>query len=125
MQTNATLQIPAHLYARLQALAAREQSSSVVVLERLINAGAQGTAILSDPELHGGRPIISGTGTTVRTLAGLYKLGLSAEEIVGELPLTLAQVYAALAYYHLHTEEIEADIQADAESALIDDAEGR
>ncbi len=125
MQTNATLKIPAHLYARLQALADREQSSSTAVLERLINAGAQGTVIISDPELHGGRPIIAGTGTTVRTIAGLYKLGLSAEEIVGELPLTLAQVYAALAYYHLHTEEIEADIQADAESVLIGDAEGR
>ncbi|MDY0018758.1 MAG: DUF433 domain-containing protein [Anaerolineae bacterium] len=91
----------------------------------MINAGAQGTAIISNPELHGGRPIIAGTGTTVRTIAGLYKLGLSAEEIVGELPLTLAQVYAALAYYHLHTEEIEADIQADAESVLIGNAEGR
>ncbi len=125
MQTNATLKIPAHLYARLQALADREQSSSTAVLERLINAGVQGTVIISDPELHGGRPIIAGTGTTVRTIAGLYKLGLSAEEIVGELPLTLAQVYAALAYYHLHTEEIEADIQADAESVLIGDAERR
>jgi uncharacterized protein (DUF433 family) len=125
MQTHATLKIPAHLYARLQALADREQSSSTAVLEQLINAGAQGTAIISNPELHGGRPIIAGTGTTVRTIAGLYKLGLSAEEIVGELPLTLAQVYAALAYYHLHTEEIEADIQADAESVLIGNAEGR
>jgi len=50
----------------------------------------------------------------------LYKLGLSPEDISGELPLNLAQVYAALTYYHLHTEEIEADIQADSEAALIE-----
>jgi uncharacterized protein (DUF433 family) len=77
--------------------------------------------IIKDPELRGGRPVIAGTGTTVRTIAGLYKLGLSAEEITGELPLTLAQVYAALTYYHLHTAEIEADIQADAEEILMSD----
>jgi uncharacterized protein (DUF433 family) len=75
--------------------------------------------IITNPNLRGGRPIIAGTGTTVRTIAGLYKLGLSAEDITGELPLTLAQVYAALTYYHLHTAEIEADIQADSETELM------
>lgn len=77
--------------------------------------------IIRDPQLRGGRPVIAGTGTTVRTIAGLYKLGLSAEEITGELPLTLAQVYAALTYYHLHPDEIEADIQADSEEILMRD----
>ena len=53
--------------------------------------------IEKNPQLRGGRPIIAGTGTTVRTIAGLYKLGLSAEEIATQLPhLTLAQIYAAL-----------------------------
>jgi len=42
---------------------------------------------------------------------GWYKLGLSPEEIVVEIPhLTLAQVHAALAYYHANREEIEQDI---------------
>jgi uncharacterized protein (DUF433 family) len=75
--------------------------------------------IMRDKDLRGGRPVIAGTGTTVRTIVGLYKLGYSAEEITGELPLTLAQVYAALTYYHLHTSEIESDIQADSEAVLI------
>jgi uncharacterized protein (DUF433 family) len=75
--------------------------------------------ITRDPKLRGGRPIIAGTGTTVRTIAELYKLGLSPEEITGELPLTLAQVYAALTFYHLYTDEIEADIEADSETNLI------
>ena len=76
--------------------------------------------IAKEPDLRGGRPIIAGTGTTVRTVVGLYKLGYSAEEITGELPLSLAQVYAALTYYHLRTDEVEADIQADAEATLIE-----
>lgn len=76
--------------------------------------------ITKDPEMHGGRPVIAGTGVTVRTIAGLYKLGLNAEEITGELPLQLVQVYAALAYYHLHTAEIEADIRADSEATLME-----
>lgn len=73
-----------------------------------------------NPKLRGGRPIIAGTGTTVRTIVGLYKLGLTAEETVTQLPhLALAQVYAALAYYHLHAEEIETDIEADSEENLM------
>jgi len=72
--------------------------------------------IEQNPKLRGGRPIIAGTGTTVRTIAGLYKLGLSAEEIATQMPhLQLAQIYAALTYYHLHIAEVEADIKADAE----------
>jgi uncharacterized protein (DUF433 family) len=78
--------------------------------------------IIKDPNPRGGRPIIAGTGITVRTIAGLYKLGLSAEDITGELPLTLAQVYAALTYYHLYPDEIEADIRADSEEALMKEA---
>lgn len=72
-----------------------------------------------NPRLRGGRPIIAGTGTTVRAIVGLYKLGLDPEEVAAQLPhLTLAQIYVALAYYHLHTNEIEADIDADSEENL-------
>jgi uncharacterized protein (DUF433 family) len=70
-----------------------------------------GTLITRDPQLRGGRPIIAGTGTSVRRIAVLYKQGLHAEEIVSEMGhLTLAQVYAALAYYHANRDEIEADL---------------
>lgn len=75
--------------------------------------------IEKNPELRGGRPVIAGTCTTVRAIAGYYKLGRSAEEIVTQLPhLSLTQVYAALIYYHLHVDEIEADIEADSEENL-------
>jgi uncharacterized protein (DUF433 family) len=45
---------------------------------------------------------------------GWYKLGLRPEEIADRIGhLSLAQVYAALAYYHANCEEIEADIAAE------------
>jgi len=49
----------------------------------------------------------------------MYKQGYSPEDISSELPLSLAQVYAALTYYHLHTEEIERDILAYSDEHLI------
>ena len=80
-----------------------------------------GTLIDRDPAIRGGRPKIAGTGLTVRRLVGWYKMGMAPEEIALEYPhLTLAQVHAALAYYHANREEIEADIaqeeQASAQS---------
>ncbi len=75
--------------------------------------------ISQNSQLHSGRPVIAGTGITVRAIAIMYKQGYSAEEITSELPLTLAQVYAALTYYHLHTAEIESDIRADSEEVLL------
>lgn len=65
-------------------------------------------------EVRGGRPRVAGTGVTVRRIVGWYKLGLSPEEMVAEIPhLTLAQVYVALAYYHANREEVESDIAAE------------
>jgi uncharacterized protein (DUF433 family) len=73
-----------------------------------------GTLIVRTAEMRGGRPRVAGTGVTVRRIVGWYKLGLSPEEIISEIPhLTLAQVYAALAYYHANREEVEADITAE------------
>jgi uncharacterized protein (DUF433 family) len=74
-----------------------------------------GTLISRQPDIHGGCPIIAGTGVTVRRIAIWYKQGLSAEEIGDRIGhLTLTQVYAALTYYHANREEIDADIAAEA-----------
>ncbi len=80
--------------------------------------------IIKEPQLRGGRPIIAGTGVTVRTIVGHYKLGLSAEEIADEMNLALANVYAALAYYHLNQQEIETDIVANSETTVIEEIVG-
>ena len=73
-----------------------------------------GTLIVRSPEIREGRPRIAGTGVTVRRIVGWYKLGLSPEEIADQYGhLSLAQVHAALAYYHANQEEIEADLAAE------------
>lgn len=70
-----------------------------------------GSLIDRDPEIRGGRPKIAGTGMTVSRIAGWYTMGMSPEEIALEYAhLTLAQLHAALAYYHSNRDEIEADI---------------
>lgn len=77
-----------------------------------------GTLIVRTPEMRGGRPRLAGTGVTVRRIVGWYKLGLSPEEIADEFGhLSLAQVYAALTYYHANREEIEADLAAEEREA--------
>lgn len=73
-----------------------------------------GSLIERSPDLCGGRPRIAGTGVTVRRIVGWYKLGLPPEEIAREIPhLSLAQIFAALAFYHANREELEADISAE------------
>jgi hypothetical protein len=55
----------------------------------------------------------------VRRIVGWYKLGLSPDEIASEIPhLTLAQVHAALTYYHANREEIERDMVEEDEAAM-------
>ena len=73
-----------------------------------------GTLIERSPEIREGRPCIAGTGVTVRRIAGWYNLGLTPEEIAARIDhLTLAQIHAALAYYHANRDEIDSDIAAE------------
>jgi len=73
-----------------------------------------GTLITQTPGIRGGRPHLAGTGVSVRRIAGWYKLGLTPEEIAAEIPhLTLAQVHAALAYYHANRDEMDAEMEAE------------
>ncbi|MEH2411021.1 DUF433 domain-containing protein [Nostoc sp.] len=81
-----------------------------------------GTLITRNPGIHGGCPIIAGTGVTVRRIAIWYKQGLRAEEIAVRIGhLSIAQVYAALTYYHINREEIDNDIaEEEAEADRIE-----
>ncbi len=70
-----------------------------------------GTLIDRDDAIRSGRPKIAGTGVTVMRIAGWYKTGLTPDEIAAQYGhLTLAQVHAALAYYHANSVEIEDDL---------------
>ena len=77
-----------------------------------------GTLIDRDPAIRGGRPKIAGTGVTVRTIAGWHNQGWIPEEIADNYPhISLAQIHAALAYYHANKKEIDADIEAESRAA--------
>ena len=81
-----------------------------------------GSLIVRTPEIRSGRPRIAGTGVSVRRIAVLSSLGMSPEEIVDDFGhLSLAQVYAALAYYHANRPEIDCDVareEAEAEALM-------
>jgi uncharacterized protein (DUF433 family) len=82
-----------------------------------------GNLIARKPEIRGGRPILAGTGVTVHSIALWHKQGLTPEKIADQFGhLSLAQVYAALAYYHANREEIEADLAE--EDRLSEDLAG-
>jgi len=66
------------------------------------------------PDTAGGRPRIRGRRITVQDIAIWHeRLAQSADEIAAEYDLTLADVYAALAYYFDHREEIDARMTED------------
>lgn len=60
------------------------------------------------PGTCGGKPRIAGRRITVQNIALWHeRMGMSADEIATEYDLTLADIYAALAYYLDHREEID------------------
>jgi len=70
--------------------------------------------IVKEPDYCSGKAAIGATRVRVNNVVFLHKEGKTAEQILVEYPdLTLSQVYAALAYYYDHTEEIEAELAED------------
>jgi uncharacterized protein (DUF433 family) len=73
--------------------------------------------IVSTPDTCGGKPRIAGSRIQVKHVVVMHeRQGMTPEQIVSEYPhLTLAGIYAALAYYHDHREEVNTDIRAEQE----------
>jgi uncharacterized protein (DUF433 family) len=68
--------------------------------------------IEATPGVRGGKPRIAGTRICVSDVVIWTEQGRSPYEIVADFPhLTLADVYAALAYYHDHQVEIDRQIK--------------
>ncbi len=76
---------------------------NLAVLDRFLDA---------TPGVCGGKPRIAGHRITVQNVAVWSRLGQSPDEIAAGYDLPLAAVYAALAYYHDHRAEVDADIEA-------------
>jgi uncharacterized protein (DUF433 family) len=64
--------------------------------------------IVIDPDILGGKPHISGHRIAVSHIAvWATRHGMSPAQIAEEFHLTLGEVYAALAYYYDHQEEMD------------------
>ena len=77
--------------------------------------------IESTPGVCGGKPRIAGHRIRVEDIVVWHEQqGLSPDEILAQFPqITLADVYAALAYYHDHREEIRESMRRDEEFAAV------
>jgi uncharacterized protein (DUF433 family) len=73
--------------------------------------------IESTPGVCGGKPRIAGHRIRVQDIAAWHEFhGMTPDEIIAGYPqLTLSDIYAALAYYHAHREEIQRQMQDDEE----------
>ncbi len=71
--------------------------------------------IESTPGVCGGRPRIAGHRIRVQDIAAWHEFhGMTPDEIVSGYPqLTLADVHAALAYYHANRDEIQRQMRED------------
>jgi uncharacterized protein (DUF433 family) len=76
--------------------------------------------IESSPDVVGGKPRITGHRITVQNVVIWHeRVGLSADEIASQHGLSLADVYAALAYYYDHRKAIDEAILTD-ESYIVE-----
>jgi len=74
--------------------------------------------IETTPDTRGGKPRIQGTRITVADVVLMHRrLGRALEEIAGTYDLSLAAVYAAMAYYYDHKSEIDRSLDQEEEVA--------
>lgn len=68
--------------------------------------------ITRKPNVRGGRPCIKGTGLRVTDIVVAMRYhGRTPDQISEGFQVSLAGVYAALAYYNLHKDDVDADIE--------------
>jgi uncharacterized protein (DUF433 family) len=86
------------------------------------------TLLSRSPSTCGGRIRIDGTRVTVHQVVTCYQRGLTPEEIVEQYPhINLAQIYAALAYYHANRDEIDGELEAETSDflRLVDESKSK
>lgn len=99
-------------YHQLKERAAVKQTTPDLIAESIIKEQlATQHSYIEVVERYGGpAAVISGTRISVADIVGYLRIGETPESIVSDVltSLTLAQVYAALSYYHDHQEAIDA-----------------
>jgi uncharacterized protein (DUF433 family) len=72
--------------------------------------------ISKKPDVCAGKACIDGTRVRVMDVVALHTQGYTVEEILEHFesrPLSSAEIYSALAYYHDHKDEIQASFAAE------------
>ncbi|MBC6477438.1 MAG: DUF433 domain-containing protein [Hormoscilla sp. GM7CHS1pb] len=83
-----------------------------------------GTMIVRTPGTCGGRPRIAGSRIAVQFVVNEISAGITSEEIIEDKPhLTLAGIYAALAYYYANKTAMDAEFAAYEEECRRPEAE--
>lgn len=68
--------------------------------------------IVINPNVRGGRPCIDGTSLRVTDLVMAHLFHKrTPDEVAADYEISLAQVYASLAYYYEHKDELDEDIR--------------
>lgn len=105
----------------LYSVAAKVRTGQIDVQNAMKNNLQKYIEITDD--VRSGKPCIAGTRLTVADVATMYlRMGQSLEEIAGKYQLSLAAVYAAMAFYFEHRQEIDrrtAEAEAFAEAECL------
>lgn len=117
-----TIQISPETYQLLQRRAKETQSTPEQIAETAIRLQFGNTIhIEQKPTPFGPQAYLRNTRVAVRHVAAFLKAGQSVEEIIqtGLPHLPPAAIYEAIAYYYDHPAEIEAELTANVEEAIL------
>lgn len=87
--------------------------AALVSADMVANGQVGLSLVMATPGIRSGKPCISGRRITVADIVIWHEqMEMRPAQIAKSYDLSLAEVYAALSYYHIHREEIDAEIEA-------------
>jgi uncharacterized protein (DUF433 family) len=119
---NMTIQISPETYKLLQQRAKEMQSTPEQIAEVAIRLQLGNTIhIVQKQTPFGPQAYLRGTRVAVRHVAAFLKAGYSMDEItkIGLSHIPPAALYEAVAYYFDHQDEIEAELDANSQEAMM------
>ncbi len=116
-----TIQLSEHTYELLARRARQTNRSPDALADEVLQRELQPAHpyIGTETSRWGVRAIVKDTGTPVSIIVGYVRLGLAPEAFAEEVhpALTPAHVHDALSYYYDHRDEIDREIEENAEGA--------
>lgn len=120
---NMTIQISPETYELLQRRAKEMRSTPEQIAETAIRLQLGNTVHIEQKQTPSGpQAYLRGTRVAVRHVAAFLKAGYTTDEItkIGLPHIPPAAIYEAIAYYFDHQDEIEAELTANSQEAIMD-----